>query len=439
MKLLRSHLRTLDEEIENRNSLIHRSDARQRDELGSLLRSCRADLRELEKLLAKYKSLKRSNPRARDKLAFRASKQADIRNKIATHNDRLQRFLNGLHTVSLGRIESRAEIQAHSLEEILQKLDSVHQAVRAGKRDPSVLTDMDDWIKQELVDDNITETDVEVNREEISAWLERLRVNGEFTSVLNGIAEQEENDEDGESSVVPDLSFQPRRKTANKAPKAATNASDLRPLEASEERAYHETGYKSSSPTDAEQSVSSHASEAEIPITAQKQPREFKIQKTDSVISSNEELLSDTEELNADFEVDLTLHSLPEHIMPDPNSNSSAAVQRKSWSISTLGRQLPYQWIPREGKSELEIPLPVTLEEIFNGAMKRVKIKRLAYNESDGTCFVEGTVKAVWIEAGQGNKSRIHQRGWGNGNGFCSQDVIFIVEEVSPFIRMTLT
>ena len=71
--------------------------------------------------------------------------------------------------------------------------------------------------------------------------------------------------------------------------------------------------------------------------------------------------------------------------------------------------------------------------------MKRVKVKRLAYNGSDKTHFVEETVREVRIKAGQANNTRIHGRGWGNRNGFCSQDVIFIVEQVSPVIRMALT
>ncbi|KAF2790086.1 hypothetical protein K505DRAFT_206201, partial [Melanomma pulvis-pyrius CBS 109.77] len=169
--------RSISDDGEPYESLIHRSSTTQRGELSALVVSCRSDLEDMEKKLAKFKSLRKSNARKRDKLRFTPSTQADLRAKIARHSDRLNRFLNGLHTGALGRVEDNTERHIESFGEIVEKLDTIHQDVLAGRRNASILTNMDDWItlEQELVDDNITEVDVETNRDEIEEWLEYIR------------------------------------------------------------------------------------------------------------------------------------------------------------------------------------------------------------------------------------------------------------------------
>ncbi|KAF2641034.1 hypothetical protein P280DRAFT_300321 [Massarina eburnea CBS 473.64] len=200
VKSLRSHLRALDDEFANPKSLVHRAGADQKEELETLLTYCRDDLKDLKDLLFKYRSLKSKSPRARDRIAFTTNKQSNIRARIATHSERLQRFLNNLHTGCLGRIENQAEIQAMCFEEIKIKLDALHEDVLAGKKGPSVITDMEGWIKQELVDDDITVTDVEVNQEQISAWLERLRLQDDMGAVLKDIVKREGAADASESS-----------------------------------------------------------------------------------------------------------------------------------------------------------------------------------------------------------------------------------------------
>ncbi|ORY17530.1 hypothetical protein BCR34DRAFT_470364, partial [Clohesyomyces aquaticus] len=166
--------RSISDDAENPKSLIHQSSAIQQQELNSLLESCHSSLQRINKTLRKYQSLKKSNARTRDRLGFTADKQAKIRDEISRRSDRLNRFLNGLHVGALGRIEHNGESQRLSFDEIRAKLNVIHQDVLAGKRDGSILTDIGNWsiLEQELIDDDITEIDVETNKDEIERWLE---------------------------------------------------------------------------------------------------------------------------------------------------------------------------------------------------------------------------------------------------------------------------
>ncbi|EON62359.1 hypothetical protein W97_01581 [Coniosporium apollinis CBS 100218] len=170
---LQSVLHELGDETSNPHSLIHRAGEHQRNELRRLMKACKSDLQDLEKLLAKYKSLKTSDPQTRDRLGFNSNRQSEIRVKLSGHTDRLNLFLTQLNTSALGRIEMNAEMHTKAFGEIKKKLDSIHQDVLAGKKDPALLTSMEDWgsLEKELVDDNITEVDVELNKDYIAEWL----------------------------------------------------------------------------------------------------------------------------------------------------------------------------------------------------------------------------------------------------------------------------
>lgn len=76
----------------------------------------------------------------------------------------------------------------------------------------------------------------------------------------------------------------------------------------------------------------------------------------------------------------------------------------------------------------VERPLPVTLEEMFNGTTKRMKIKRKMYDES-GKRTTTDTVLEVPIKAGLKKGSKIRFKGVGDQEEGGQQDLVFIVEE----------
>ncbi|KAF2472448.1 uncharacterized protein BDR25DRAFT_14467 [Lindgomyces ingoldianus] len=187
---LQTALHELNDEVGNSNSLAHRSSPTQQRELTLLTQSCKSDLQDLEMVLTSFKSLKTTDPRFRDRLAFTAHKQAEIRGKLVRHSQKLNLFLTQLHNNSLARIELASEKTTFALGEIKAKLNSIHQDVLAGRRDPNLLANIGD-LEKELVDDNITEVDIEENRDEIAEWVSALQDAGySKASVLSDPAQQ---------------------------------------------------------------------------------------------------------------------------------------------------------------------------------------------------------------------------------------------------------
>ena len=183
--MLQSVLHELGDEASNPTSIIHRASPGQRSQLKALMRLCKIDLQELERILARYRSLETADPRVRDRLGFSTNRQTEIRGKISTHTEQVKLFLISLHTGALGRIEVRSEMHTKSFEDIKAELDAIHQDVRAGKKDPSLLTGMEGCgsLKKKHVDDNITEVDVELNWDSIAIWLGTL---DEYRESRNG-------------------------------------------------------------------------------------------------------------------------------------------------------------------------------------------------------------------------------------------------------------
>ncbi|OCL10318.1 hypothetical protein AOQ84DRAFT_256489, partial [Glonium stellatum] len=161
----------------NPHSLIYSASNGQRLELKRLMEACKSDLQDLEKLLTKYKSPEPTDPQTEDKTGFSLSEQSEIRVKLFGDTDRLNVFLTQLDTNALGGVEMDNEMHGTAFEKIKTKLDLIHQDVIAGKKGPALLSDMQDWgsLEQELVDDNITETDVELNKDYIVEWLKKTR------------------------------------------------------------------------------------------------------------------------------------------------------------------------------------------------------------------------------------------------------------------------
>ncbi|CAK7220662.1 Molecular chaperone (DnaJ super) [Sporothrix curviconia] len=78
--------------------------------------------------------------------------------------------------------------------------------------------------------------------------------------------------------------------------------------------------------------------------------------------------------------------------------------------------------------STVERPLPVSLEEMFNGTTKRMKIKRKMYDDN-GKRTTTDTVLEVPIKAGLKKGSKIRFKGVGDQEEGGQQDLVFIVEE----------
>ena len=79
----------------------------------------------------------------------------------------------------------------------------------------------------------------------------------------------------------------------------------------------------------------------------------------------------------------------------------------------------------------VEKPLPVTLEEIFNGAHKKMRIKRKTYDDGSGKRKVEDKILEVDIKPGYKAGTKIKFKGVGDQEEGGTQDLHFIVQEVS--------
>jgi hypothetical protein len=169
---LRTAVEELEEEAKYPESLFNRSGPKKRDEAARLIKRCDDDLHKLEKFLDKYKSLDSGNARRRDRLGFASrSLQGDlseVRVAISGHTGTLNFFLQQLNTGALGRLETGQG-------RIEMKLDKLAEEVRLGLKSPALLALAEDWasIEKELIDDTITEVDLEVNKGFIKDWLRK--------------------------------------------------------------------------------------------------------------------------------------------------------------------------------------------------------------------------------------------------------------------------
>lgn len=75
-------------------------------------------------------------------------------------------------------------------------------------------------------------------------------------------------------------------------------------------------------------------------------------------------------------------------------------------------------------------PLPLTLEELFRGVHKKMKIKRKAFDEATGKRTTQDKVLEMDIKPGLKKGSKIKFKGVGDQEEGGQQDLHFIVEEV---------
>ena len=77
----------------------------------------------------------------------------------------------------------------------------------------------------------------------------------------------------------------------------------------------------------------------------------------------------------------------------------------------------------------VERPLPVTLEELYRGAHKKLKVKRKTYDESTGKRSVQDKIVEMDIKPGMKAGSKFKFKGMGDQEEGGSQDLHFVIEE----------
>ena len=83
----------------------------------------------------------------------------------------------------------------------------------------------------------------------------------------------------------------------------------------------------------------------------------------------------------------------------------------------------------------VEKPLEVTLEQLFTGMKKKLKIKRKTLDNTTGKRKMEEKVLEIDVKSGYKAGTKITFRGWGDQNEEGSQDLQFVITEVSSMHR----
>jgi len=81
--------------------------------------------------------------------------------------------------------------------------------------------------------------------------------------------------------------------------------------------------------------------------------------------------------------------------------------------------------------------MPVSLEELFNGTTKKMKIKRKTYDQSTGKQNNEDRILEVPIKKGLKVGSKIKFKDVGDQVEGGTQDLHFVVQEVSRVLSDT--
>lgn len=89
---------------------------------------------------------------------------------------------------------------------------------------------------------------------------------------------------------------------------------------------------------------------------------------------------------------------------------------------------------PQPEVTVVEKPLPVSLEELFNGTTKKMKIKRKTYDPATGKQSIQDRILEVPIKKGLKAGSKIKFSDVGDQVEGGTQDLHFVVSEVSSFI-----
>lgn len=83
----------------------------------------------------------------------------------------------------------------------------------------------------------------------------------------------------------------------------------------------------------------------------------------------------------------------------------------------------------------MEKPLPVSLEDLFRGVHKKMRIKRKTFDPETGKRNMEEKVLDLDIKPGYKAGTKIKFKGVGDQEEGGTQDLHFVIAEVSSFHR----
>ena len=173
---LHAAIRELQDEVDNKDSILNRAGVGRKQELDGLMRNCSDVLGQLEQLLTRYRSLGTKQKRTWDRVKFGSEGLQEIRSKLMFHTSALTLFLTSLGTGSLGRIE--------------KKLDDLASEIRAGQHEPSLISLCNEedtsggnsaWrvLIDELSED-FSRAEIEAHKEEITRYIRDLLLRGDL-------------------------------------------------------------------------------------------------------------------------------------------------------------------------------------------------------------------------------------------------------------------
>ncbi|OAA67046.1 heat shock protein DNAj [Niveomyces insectorum RCEF 264] len=111
--------------------------------------------------------------------------------------------------------------------------------------------------------------------------------------------------------------------------------------------------------------------------------------------------------------------------MPRASRSARSGFSRGGGGGDPFAREARH---PTPEVTTVERPLPVSLEEMFNGTTKKMKIKRKMFDET-GKRTTTDTVLEVPIKPGLKKGSKIRFKGVGDQEEGGQQDLVFVVEE----------
>jgi hypothetical protein len=168
LSTLHTILHELEDEAKTPTSLLNRRGCGRKAELDTVLENLSEVLRQIEDIVTTYHSLGRDQKRTWDRVKF--AKKEDLvtlRSKLLVHMTGINVFVASLSAGSLARIEA--------------VLDELVQDIKAGRKEPTVISAHDEtdevaWseLERELIGDGITKQDVERYKEDIKAYLKKL-------------------------------------------------------------------------------------------------------------------------------------------------------------------------------------------------------------------------------------------------------------------------
>ncbi|KAK9787176.1 putative Chaperone DnaJ C-terminal domain-containing protein [Seiridium cardinale] len=393
VRAMQALLQDVGNELQEPRSVIHKAGKSKRQQLLNLLDDCNTELRDLERYILQYKSLKSAKPRLRDRLRFGIKPVSQIRLKLSQHTDGLNLFLTHINTSSLGRLEQASETSAGVLNDIRAKLDDLRHQVEIGQKDVSLLDVKSSWsnLEKELVGDRVTERDVASNRdsiqEYITTWLAtadhsdagrepemRVFKSKRTSSMVPWTAQSQSATPPGGLAYGPEFSDSLAEMWNYNGRHTPTTESEISHSE--DFSAFSESVFSSHS------LPSSRSTTPGIPekLSTQHSDRDSTLLGLAEDLTSNGGIADLMDELDA-FVLDISRSSTPENDKNTEKEESRLEVAENSYSADEVPQQ-PYAVAPR--RRVVTRPLALTLEEAFSGGVKKKRVKgRLSPQKND--------------------------------------------------------